>query len=301
MFSILLALLLTALVVVALLVWLRPRAGVPLLLVMLGLSAWAFWFEPRRLTVERLELPVPGLAAPVRAVVIGDLQPTQVHWSVRRIARVVGRAAAERPDLVFWLGDYTYGDSPLLGLGLPVLVRPEGVIAAMAKLEAPMGAYAVLGNHDWAWGGGEIAGLVRQTDIRLLIGEAVVARHPKTDAALRIVGLDDISTPARRPDPGIARPGPADPPTLVLSHSPDVFPLLPPGFALALAGHTHCGQVKLPLLGPLILPIRHERFACGLVHERGHRFFVTAGLGTSILPMRFLAPPEIVVLDLKPG
>lgn len=301
MFPLLLAAIVVTLAVTALLAWARPWAGFPLLVVLLGLVAWGFWFEPRHLTVERLELSVEGLAAPVRVVVIGDLQPSQLHWPLSRIERMVERAGDEQPDLVLWLGDYVYDDSPLMQRGLDILVQPDGIVRAMATLDAPMGSYAVLGNHDWDWNGPKMAELIRKTDIRLLINEAAIARHPATGAAIRIVGLDDIATGLRDPDPGIVAGASGDPPTLVLSHSPDAFPLLPEGFALAIAGHTHCGQVKLPLMGPLILPVEHERFSCGLISERGHRFFVTAGIGTAILPLRFLAPPEIAVLDLVPA
>ena len=66
-----------------------------------------------------------------------------------------------------------------------------------------------------------------------------------------------------------------------------------------LAGHGHCGQVTIPLIGRPILPLRNKRYGCHLVEENGKRMYVTAGIGTSILPVRFLNPPEIVLITIR--
>jgi predicted MPP superfamily phosphohydrolase len=88
-------------------------------------------------------------------------------------------------------------------------------------------------------------------------------------------------------------------PVLLLTHNPDIFPTVPARVNLTLAGHTHGGQVRIPLYGPPIVPSRYgRRYAAGHVSENGRHLFVTTGTGTSILPVRFLVPPEIVVLEL---
>src|SRR5690606_41218094 len=93
---------------------------------------------------------------------------------------------------------------------------------------------------------------------------------------------------------------PATAPVIVLTHWPVPFREVPHGVALALAGHTHCGQVNLPVLGRLVhASSASERWPCGLYDEGGRKLFVTGGVGVSILPVRFRAPPEIVVLTLK--
>jgi uncharacterized protein len=89
-------------------------------------------------------------------------------------------------------------------------------------------------------------------------------------------------------------------PVVLLTHNPDVFPTVPARVNLTLAGHTHGGQVRIPLYGPPIVPSRFgRRYAGGPVIENGRHLFVTTGTGTSILPVRFLVPPEIVVLELS--
>ncbi len=86
---------------------------------------------------------------------------------------------------------------------------------------------------------------------------------------------------------------------VLLSHSPDVFPNAPERIGLVLAGHTHCGQISLPLIGPLKTMSRYgRRYACGVVVEGRKRLIVSAGLGTSILPLRLNAPPDIWVIEI---
>ncbi len=279
-----------------------PRLALGLSTGLAALLAWAFWFEPRSLTIHRLQVPVAGLAAPIRVVAIGDPQPVAFHWSAPRLARAFERAGQENPDIVLWLGDYAYDGGLYKRLGIldRVFVEPARIIEAMATLNAPMGSYAVLGNHDWWWNGPEVAGLIRQSHIRLLIDETAYAEHPETGAALWIAGLDDISVPRPTDLEGVLARTDGNAPVVVLSHSPDIFPRIPAGPALTLSGHTHCGQVYIPFVGRPIVPIEHKRYACGFHEEGERRIFVTSGIGTAILPARFLTPPEIAVIDLIP-
>jgi predicted MPP superfamily phosphohydrolase len=88
-------------------------------------------------------------------------------------------------------------------------------------------------------------------------------------------------------------------PVLVITHNPDVFPLIPRRVCLTLAGHTHGGQVALPIVGRLIVPSKYgQRYAYGHIREGGRDLFVTSGIGTSIIPVRFRVPPEIVFLQI---
>jgi predicted MPP superfamily phosphohydrolase len=89
-------------------------------------------------------------------------------------------------------------------------------------------------------------------------------------------------------------------PLIVLSHDPDLFPRLPPRAALTVSGHTHGGQLNVPLLRARMVPSRYgDRYARGHVVEGGRHLFVTSGVGTSTHPVRFARPPEIVVLTLR--
>jgi predicted MPP superfamily phosphohydrolase len=91
-------------------------------------------------------------------------------------------------------------------------------------------------------------------------------------------------------------------PVLLLTHNPDVFPDVPARVSLTLAGHTHGGQVRLPLIGAPVVPsVYGQRYAAGLVVEGGRALFVTTGIGTSIVPLRIGVPPEIAVLRVVPA
>jgi len=276
-----------------------------------GVAAWAGWIEPRWLRVKRFQAALPGLAAPLRAVAIGDLQPYLHHWPARRLRAAFARAAAERPDIVFWLGDYynapTKGLRRLLdlsGLG-PLYARtctPMAEIAAeMGRLTAPMGAWAVLGNHDWAWDGAACADALRSVGITPLIGEAAETRCPRSGARLAVIGLDDASS-GRAAGWDRLR-GAWSEPAVLLTHAPDVWAALDAPPALTLAGHGHGGQIAPPGVGPTRLPYLARNHPRGWYRRArdGARLYVTNGLGTSAPPLRFGAPPEIVVLDLSPA
>ena len=88
-------------------------------------------------------------------------------------------------------------------------------------------------------------------------------------------------------------------PPIILSHSPDIVPSLVRPVGVVLAGHTHCGQIRLPLIGRISTASHYgERFACGLIRDHGQRVIVTAGLGTSVIPLRFGVPPDLWVVEL---
>lgn len=90
-------------------------------------------------------------------------------------------------------------------------------------------------------------------------------------------------------------------PVIAFTHSPDTFPDIPPTISLTLAGHTHGGQVYVLLLGRPVIPSRYgHRYAMGIIEENGKTLFVGSGIGTSILPVRFLTPPEVSILRLYP-
>jgi predicted MPP superfamily phosphohydrolase len=252
---------------------------------------------------------MPGLSAPVRALAIGDLQPYRHHWSGARLAALADRAQAERPDIVFWLGDYF--NAPTKGFAAFLDARPglsrlyarsltpmEAIAAAMGRLSAPMGAWAILGNHDWGWSGEATAAALRAVGVTTLIGEAAEAAHPETGARLAVLGLDDAS--AGRPT-GWERLSRFEGPAVALTHAPDVWDAMHGAPALTLAGHTHGGQIAPWPLGATRLPELGRRYVSGWYERPGARLYVTRGVGTSGPPGRIGAPPEIVVIDLRPG
>jgi predicted MPP superfamily phosphohydrolase len=252
-------------------------------------AVYAAVIEPRRLVTvrARLELPRwPHSHDGFRVALLSDLHAGAPHAGAKAIAQAVQRINAERPDVALLGGDYIDAH-PLWGGRL----APELIARELAKLEPP--TFAVLGNHDWKQAGDHMWTALHNAGIAVLENEA------RPVDGVYIAGLADVR--CRRPDlPGTLATVPPDAPAILLAHDPDVFPLVPDRVAITLSGHTHGGQIAIPVLRRPAIPSRYgERFARGHIVEDGRHLYVTSGLGTSGLPVRLLAPPEIVVLELS--
>jgi predicted MPP superfamily phosphohydrolase len=129
--------------------------------------------------------------------------------------------------------------------------------------------------------------------------EDEVAEIKWRDQSFWLAGLADKWTRPQRVVQTIAKAG-AGSTIIALTHNPDIFPTVPQSVQLLIAGHTHGGQVNIPFVGTAIVPSDFgPKYSSGHLFENGHHLFVTTGIGTSILPVRFRVPPEIVILTLN--
>ena len=233
----------------------------------------------------------PAARPPLRLALVSDLHAGGPHVDPRMVERVVRRVNRERPQLALLLGDFVDRE-----VALGDEVPPEAVAAKLGELLAELGSVAVLGNHDWRFGGERVRAALEATGIRVLENDAVAIDAP--DGRLWLAGVADQRL--RRADVGEAlEPIPDGEPVVLLTHNPDVFPSVPDRVALTVAGHLHGGQVGVPLLRRPVLPTAYgERFARGHVEEDGRHLYVTQGVGESGLPFRFAAPPEVVIVEL---
>lgn len=262
-------------------------------LVMLGL--WAFWWEPSSLRVVHQTIPVrPWYAehSGLRIAVMSDLHVGSPYRDLTNLKRIVTATNAEKPDLILILGDLV-----IHGVVGGSFVPPEPIAAELAALRAPLGVVAVLGNHDWWYDGERVRHALESQGLRVLENENLrLMYHEK---GFWLCGLADLWTRGNQLAPTLAKLDGNSEPVLVLMHNPDLFPQVSPRVSLSLAGHTHGGQVNLPIAGRLIVPSDFgQRYAYGLIEEHGRQLFVTSGVGTSILPIRFRVVPEIVILTL---
>jgi hypothetical protein len=227
----------------------------------------------------------------LRIGVISDLHACWPLVTVRRIERIVARLLAARPDLVLLPGDFVSTHTRFVRR-----IAVEQVAAALGRLAAAVPTLAVLGNHDWYYGGERVAGALERVGVPVLRNAAT--RVEVAGGGLWIAGLDDAWT--GHDDLAAALRGvDASAPSILLSHVPDPFRDLPPEVALTVAGHTHGGQVRVPGYGPLRTGTRlPRRLAHGLNQEGGRHLYVSGGVGTSALPVRFACPPEIALLTL---
>lgn len=255
---------------------------------------WAFFIEPNMLTVNPLNISVKGLDG-LKVVFVGDLhvKPNQK----KNIVRVVEEINAQNPDIILTAGDFVSGHFERESMPI------EDIAQELSKLKSKYGIYAVLGNHDWWQGGEKIQKALEKDGIVVLANENKVLNI--NGEKLYIAGVEDITT--RNIDLVKALKGTSSP-TILLTHSPDVFPFITrkedftvtKNVDLTLAGHTHGGQVVIPFIGPLHTNSDFgNRYVRGLIKENGKTMFVTKGIGTSILPVRFNCVPEIVVINFK--
>jgi predicted MPP superfamily phosphohydrolase len=257
-------------------------------------SAWAV-VEPTRLKVRRLDVPLddwPDALGGLRVAVVADLHAGAPHVDLRKVERVVAKVNAQKPDMVALLGDYA---DPTVAFG--EAVAPEEVAERLAELRAPLGVFAVLGNHDWVHYGRRVPKALRHAGIEVLENDAVAVEH--RGSVLWVGGLADPSERDALTSATLAMV-PRGQPLIALTHDPDLFPGLRDRAAVTLAGHTHGGQLNVPLLRRLIGPSEHG-YIGGEVREGRGYMYVSRGVGTAHASLRIGAPPEIAVLTLRPA
>jgi predicted MPP superfamily phosphohydrolase len=271
--------------------WLRNFLIV-LFAVAAALALDAAWLEPASIRVSPYDITVPQRLKGLRIAVISDLHAGSPYIDAAKIDRIVAMTNAAHPDLVLMPGDFVINRMPL-GRRMAI----EDIVAHLKLLHARLGVYAVLGNHDHLADAAHIAATFRAAGIPVM--ENVHVTLPGT--AITLVGIGDFfSTASNTPLAleGVA----ADAQAICFTHTPDAFAWFPPTCALTIAGHTHGGQVMLPFFGRPAVNLASrfgQRYAIGLVHEDGKLLFVSPGIGTSQLPVRFGVPPEISLLTLK--
>ncbi|WP_448659655.1 metallophosphoesterase [Sphingomonas sp. CJ99] len=255
-----------------------------------GLGYWNSLADPVMRTA-RLSLPDwPTGAAPLRVALVSDIHVQGPDMPPARVRRLAGQVNAAQPDLILVAGDLV-GDRIL-----STRWYDDAAIAdAIAAFRAPLGVVVVLGNHDHWRNGASLAAALRARGVRVLSNEAAAF------GPLTLVGVDDIHTRHANIPASLAAFDRAGGAPLAVTHSPDIVPMLPARLGPVLVGHTHCGQVVLPIIGAPIVPSRYgQRYRCGVIREGGRMIIATSGWGTSILPLRYGAPPDWWLLTVGP-
>ena len=222
------------------------------------------------------------------------------NMGIERIRNVVNSANALRSDIILLLGDF-------VATHRFVTEHVPGPVwaAELARLSASLGVHSILGNHDWWFHQAEIRASLKAVKIPVMENQALLlgpqgARfwlaglgdqlaYPQPGGGFR--GIDNL--------PGTLSQVSTDDPVILMVHEPDIFTQVPDRVSLTLAGHTHGGQLRLPLVWPALVPSEYgAQFAYGHVREGGRDLIVSGGLGTSIVPLRLGVPPEILRIEL---
>ena len=236
----------------------------------------------------------PG--AELKIAFFSDLHAGAPHIDRDYVENLIFRINAESPDLIL-IG----GDMVINGIAGGHPISTEEIASQLSELKAPLGVFAVLGNHDWWRGRQEVASALKENGIKILDNDSqLIDRHEGTKFWL--VGIGDDFT------------GHADAqraflesdlswPKIVFMHDPGAIFQIKDRFNIAFAGHLHGGQIFVPGIGAIVTPGRAPRSWAKhdwIDFELGS-LFVSSGIGTSILPIRVNAPPEFVIAKLKPS
>ena len=291
--------------------------GIPLAgLFAMGLFAglYSFFIEAGWwLRVQRWQVPAAGFAAkPLRIALVADLHAGIPTMGPERIARIVDQTNALGADLILLMGDYR-ATHPYQSRKVPI----EESAPLLAGLRAPLGVYAILGNHDWRDDPAALArhaGPVHSQTVLEGLGIPVLAnraiRIERDGGAFWLAGLDSQAAFSRQMVPD--QPGADDldatlaqvtdaAPVVLAAHEPDIFPSVPTRVAVTLSGHTHGGQIRLFGWAPVVPSRYGNRFAYGHHVENARHLVVSGGLGCSGFPLRFGMPPEITLVELGTG
>ncbi|GGJ48627.1 metallophosphoesterase [Deinococcus roseus] len=253
----------------------------------LGLGGYSY-AQAHQFVLSEHTLQLQGLKQPLKVVHLTDL-----HYSslipLSQVEQWVQATQQQKPDVILITGDFISSreDYPHI----------RDLAKVLSKLQAPLGVYGVWGNHDYHLIPDrlmEFEQVLKEAGIRMLNNAAVQLRPD-----VQLAGIDDLWNGLPSLEAALQNLN-KELCILLMSHNPDILPEVPEWVDLTLSGHTHGGQVRLPLLGALHVPSKYgERFAQGMVQGPA-RGFVSRGLGVTGVPLRFLCDAELVVLHLLP-
>lgn len=266
-----------------------------LIVIAVAIIAKGYWNATRDPIIRRANVVManwPEGTPPLTVLLVSDTHVAGPDMPPERLTRLVTQLNQLRPDVVVVAGDLVSEKHFATHL-----YTPEQVVAPLLGFRARLGTVVTMGNHDHWFDPIRIRAALERGGIPVLRNQAIM-RGP-----LVIGGVDDEHSGHDDLPATFAAMAqfPADAPRILVTHSPDILPKLPEHVPLVLAGHMHCGQIVLPFHGAIGYPSRYgARFACGDMTDHGQRVIVGAGLGTSIVPLRYGAPPDVWLITLGP-
>lgn len=263
-----------------------------LCILLIGIFFYTTDVEPKKLIVKEKTLYLPNWNKQLDGLKIGVISDIHAFYgktNAEKLNLIVQKVNEQNPDLILLLGDL---DAVPMSKSSEI---QQKLSIILKDLKAPYGVISILGNHDY-----EPDNIVKEVLHNANI--TVLENKTKTISIkgqnLNIIGLKDLwhdEILASEQEFLIKN---KQPPIIVLSHNPDIFPEISPKASLTLSGHTHGGEVYLPFMGAPMVPSDYgQRFRKGHIVEDGKHLFVTSGIGT-LSGFRSLNPPEIVILKL---
>lgn len=275
----------------------RPRRWLIALAVIVVVAAFAGYSYAETYRIEVKEYTytspqVPSAFDGARIVLLTDIHRA-FFFSQERVGKVVDQVNALAPDLVLLGGDYVYGSK----------TYEASVFAELGRLDAPLGTFAVLGNHDYEQGEGfndpgPALKAMAAAKVTPLDNDAVW--FERAGQRIRVGGVSDLRRGYPDADPTVEGTKPDDL-VLLVSHQPDFAEVLAPGSVdLVLSGHTHGGQLTFfGLWAPFTASQYGQKYRTGMVANEDLTVIISNGIGTILPPLRFFARPQIVVVTLE--
>ena len=249
-------------------------------IVFILLAFWGIFIEPYILTVKKITIKDEQLKG-LKIVFASDFHYKK--YEKFRLKRDVKKINEQNADIIILGGDFVNGHVKVCTLKI------EEIAKELGKLHSKYGTFAVLGNHD-VW---QDAALAYESLSKNNI--TVLKNSSKKVNNLYIAGLEDLQTQTPNIKKALKN---THAPIILISHSTDIIYDVPENVNLTLSGHLHGGQIALPFYGAVVAPSKFgTKFAYGLYNVENKKLFVSRGIGTSVLPIRFLCPPEIVVFE----
>ena len=259
---------------------------ITLFIITLLLAGYSYFIEPNKLEVTNYTIQDKELSG-VKIVFASDFHIKP--YGQKRLEKIVEIINKQNPDVVVSAGDFVCGHTE------HSTMHPQKIAEGLAKVKSKYGFYTTLGNHDGWYDRWYIKELLEKQNIKVLNNKNVKLNINGKD--IYIAGVEDMMTAF--PNVEDALKGTKSP-TILLTHTPDIFPDVPKNVNLTLAGHTHGGQVRIPIIGPIFTASTYgNKYAIGFIEENDKNLITTRGIGVSILPFRFNSPPEIVVIEFK--
>jgi predicted MPP superfamily phosphohydrolase len=248
-------------------------------------AGYSFGIEPRLIEVVNRKIKLSRLSSSfhgTRVVVFGDLH-AGFHMEEHHVLHVVDKVMEQKPDLLLFTGDLVDDSQQIL----------PSIIPHLKKLQAPLGKYAVLGNHDYH--GGQVVSSLQQSGFHVLQNTHHLIK--KGLDTLVIAGIEDMLQ--GEADLSQALNGVPEACTILLSHCPDFADQIETNQVdLQVSGHSHGGQIRFPFIGALITPPGGQKYIDDLYQLEKTKVYVNRGIGTTILPFRFHCQPQLSVLHL---
>jgi predicted MPP superfamily phosphohydrolase len=253
--------------------------------------------EPNRPRIVRREIALRRWPARLDGFTVALLSDFHYdpHFSVHPLRSAIGMVNGLRPDLIVLAGDFV--SMPLLGNAAAAASAAEPCAQLLRQMQAPHGLWAVMGNHDVYTDADRVTSVLRAAGIHVLSNQSLPIE--RDGARFWLGGVDDVLGKTADLDATLNHV-PADEAAVLLAHEPDYadhvarYPV-----DLQLSGHSHGGQVRLPLLPPLYLPDLARKYIWGLYKIGGLTLYTNRGLGTVGVPVRWNCPPEITLLTLR--